>query len=331
MKPQNDSPDLTLPQLLNLAPYFEEPKTFTEAATDLGLTVAQVRAGLEQLANLSRPGLTTRNAYTVTYSGPWTAQVIPAVEALAQPMKLTPAEAATLLLTLETLETSAALNDPEVVRSAAAKLREISWTSGAIVDTTPATAGNIEFAQVIQSAIRDRNVIEVEYRNASDERSVRLLDPVQVMAVEDITYLQAADHDDDAKTVKTFRIDRIESVRATDAQARWIAPRSVDPLDPYGFNEDETPEKWASIMVNADATWVSDYDPVFWSDEEDDGEQGYPAFIPMGNVDQAVSFVLRRAPSVEVIEPVSLHKAVIARAREGLEAYGYQPQTSSAR
>lgn len=316
-------PELTPAQLLNLIPYFSKFRSMMEAAVDLDIPFVAVRDGLEQLAELSQPGLTAYPAFRVEFGDNWTARITPKSGGLAAPMRLTAAEAATLLLTLESLESSADLNNRSVVQSAAAKLRAAVADHGAVYDSTPDTVRSGTWGAVISQALRERRVLKMTYRKSNDEVSERLIEPVALMTVEDISYLRAVDKQDPTETVKSFRLDRIMAAEVLEDKATSRRDGEIDPLDPHGFGKEQCPEKWALVEVDADATWISDYDPVFWEEDAGESDTGtYRAYVPMGDIEATISFILRRSPSVRVLEPVSLQNAVHDRALSGLAEYG---------
>lgn len=314
--------DLTPAQLLNLIPYFSTFRSMMEASVDLNMPYVAVRSGLEQLAEMSQPGLTAYPAFRVEFGDNWTARITPKSGGLGVPMRLTAAEAATLLLTLESLESSADLNNRAVVQSAAAKLRAAVADHGAIYDSTPESGRQGTWDAVVNQALRERRVLKISYRKSNDEISERVLDPVGLMTVEDISYLRAVEKHDAAETVKSFRLDRIIDAEVVDEKAKSRRDDEIDPLDPHGFGNEQAAEKWALVEVDADATWISDYDPVFWEEDEESGADTYRAYVPMGDIDATISFILRRSPSVRVLEPVSLQNAIHDRALSGLAEYG---------
>ena len=350
MSEPKKAPELSWTRTLALVPYFAEQRQLTEASADLGIDYGQINEALKFLAQLELPGVPGKAAFEVKRSG-ISAVVIPAVELLAEPLHLTQEEMSAMLLSLETLESSPMQRDPEVVRSAAAKLRAGAPGRAAVADTTPHAAADVAHAEIlatVRGAIADGHVLEIDYRTASGDRGVRSVDPVSLVMVEDDPYLKAVDRrdgssedragNDDAggvgeagAVVKSFRIDRMLGAVDTGRPAHRHEAPEFTPEDPHGFLGDE--DSWAQVEVAADATWVADYDPIAWMyDHGDDGfpEGGpYPAWVPAANAERTVGFLLRRWPGVTAVDPVSLPKAVAERARAGLRAYGEDPTPSS--
>lgn len=329
-----DVPELSWLRTLTLVPYFAEERQLTEASVDLGIEYRQLREALDFLAQLEMPGLPGTAAFEVRVKG-LSARVTPAAELLAEPLQLAPEELSAMLLTLETLESSPMQRDPDIARSAAAKLRAGATGRTAVADTTPHATVDVAHAEIlatVREAIAERKVLELDYRSASGERGVRRVDPVTLVMIEDDPYLKAVDRADDGSgagetVVKSFRIDRMLAAAKTGEEARWHDVPEFDANDPHGFLGDGG--AWAAVEVAADSTWVAEYDPVAFAhdaDDEDFPEGGpYPAWVPATNADRTVGFLLRRWPGVKAIDPVSLHKAVADRARAGLRAYGEVP------
>ncbi|MFD5868688.1 helix-turn-helix transcriptional regulator [Corynebacterium sp. NPDC060344] len=339
-------PELSWARTLALVPYLAEQRQLTEASADLGIGYGQINEALKFLAQLELPGVPGKAAFRVEKSG-ISAKITPAVGLLADPVHLTQEEMSAMLLSLETLESSPMQRDPEVVRSAASKLRDGAPGWAAVADTTPHAAADVAHAEIlatVRGAIAGGHVLEIDYRSASGERRVRRVDPVSLVMVEDDPYLKAVDRrgdspagaaaeetgakGDEGSVVKSFRIDRmLAAVDTGEPAERHEAPEFTSD-DPHGFLDDEG--SWAQVEVDADSTWVADYDPVAWT--YDQGDEGfpdggpYPAWVPAANADRTVGFLLRRWPGVKAVDPVSLPKAVAERARKGLRAYGETPR-----
>ena len=349
MSRRDNATELSWSRTLALVPYFAVERRLTEASADLGIDYGQLNDALKFLAQLELPGVPGKAAFRVERKG-ISAKVIPAVGLLAEPAHLTQEEMSAMLLSLETLESSPMQRDPEVVRSAAAKLRAGAPGRAAVADTTPHAAADVAHAEIfatVRAAISEGHVLEIDYRTASGERGVRRVDPVSLVMVEDDPYLKAVDRRDDSSVshpdaapvtaaadgeaagpvVKSFRIDRMLAAVDTGESANRHEIPEFTPDDPHGFLADEG--LWAHVEVDADSTWVADYDPVAWMyDQGDDGfvEGGpHPAWVPAANAERTVGFLLRRWPGVKAIDPVSLPKAVAERARKGLLAYGENP------
>ncbi|WP_275042178.1 helix-turn-helix transcriptional regulator [Corynebacterium vitaeruminis] len=321
--------------MLAVVPYFSQHRSMTEAATELAIPFARIRAIVEQIADIDQPGLLGVRAFEVDYRNNFDVRIRPQATVLSQPRALTAEETATLLLILETIEDSAAATSSEAAQTAATKLRSALGTNVPIIDSTAAEDGKaFAFAEQIYSALHQRKVLKVRYRNASGQVSVRELDCVNVYTVESTTYLRAVDRAQEDSHQKSFRVDRLEAAEVLDIPAAFHRPEPVDIRDPHAFGAETGTSEWASVLIDADATWIADYEPVFFTGDEGEeedtepvsdqglGQSEFAADVPMSDLAATVSFVLRRSPSVKVTEPLKLKNAVVARASEALAEYG---------
>ena len=307
-----------LSQLLAVAVYFaDEPRTFTEAATELHMHYQEVKSAVATLADAEIPGQTAIPATIVNSDARQASIVETRIPLLTEPLRITPQEAVTLLMTLETLENAADLVDPDVVRTATAKLRRIA--GGLVVDVTPVAVPTSDEVAVVRDAVTAGRVLRIGYRDAAGRRSERLLDPQQMFWADGWTFLRASDHGD--TVVKSFRTDRIESAEMLDEPARSIPLESVEADDPHGLLVDDG-TAWARVAVAPDATWVTDYAPLALDTDEGTDEDGrYPGWIPVGGVEQATRFLLRTFPGVQANEPEWVREAVHSRAQAALREY----------
>lgn len=327
--------NVSVDELLAVVPYFSQHRSMTEAATELAIPFARIRAIVEQIADIDQPGLLGVRAFEVDYRNSFDVRIRPQARVLSQPRALTAEETATLLLILETIEDSAATTSSKAAQTAATKLRSALGINVPIIDSTAAENGKaFSFSEQIYSALHQRKVLKVRYRNASGQITVRELDCVNVYTVESTTYLRAVDRAQEDRRQKSFRVDRLEAAEVLDTPAGFHRPEPVDIRDPHAFGAETGTSEWASVLIDADATWIADYEPVFFTEDEGEeedtelvsdqglGQSEYVADVPMSDLAATVSFVLRRSPSVTVAEPLKLKNAVVARAREALAEYG---------
>lgn len=310
-----------LSQLLSVAVYFGngEPRTFTEAATELHMPYATVKDAVRTLADTEIPGQVGITATLVNSDARQADIVDSRVPLLVEPLRITPQEAVTLLMTLETLENASDLVDPNVVRSATAKLRRIAGSL--VVDVTPEAEPTSAEIAVVRDAVTAGKVLRIRYRDAAGRRTDRLLDPQQMFWADGWTFLRAVDHGTDEQVVKSFRTDRIESAEMLDDDARSIPLETLEADDPHGLLVDDG-TSWARVRVAPDSTWVADYDPVALDTAEGTDDDGwYPGWIPAGGMEQSTRFLLRTFPGVQASEPDWIREAVHSRAQAALREY----------
>lgn len=322
--------DVSVDELLAVVPYFADYRSMMEAATELDIPFARIRAIVDQLEDIDQPGLLGVRAFTVNRRGSFDVRITPKTGILGQPRALSGEETATLLLILETIEDTGDAESSLAAQSAALKLRRALGISVPIIDSAAADDGKaFALSDEIYSALHQRKVLKVRYRKSSGEVTVRELDCVNVFTVESVTYLRAVDRADDSNVQKSFRVDRIENAEVLDTPSAFHSPEPVDIRDPHAFGTDGGASEWASVLIDADATWIADYEPVFFTDDADSSPstEWFAAEVPMSNMAATVSFVLRRSPSVRVIAPKELKNAVVARASEALAEYGLNDKT----
>lgn len=329
---------LSVEELLTVVAYFAQTRSMMEAAIELAIPFERIRAIVEQLAATDQPGLFGVRAFSIAESASFNLSITPKSGLLTQPLALTAEEAAAVLLILETIEASADPETATAAQSAALKLRSAIGRTVPIVDSVSNDSGQrFAFSDQIYRALHERKVLKVRYRSSSGETSERELDCVSVYTVESTTYLRAVDRGRVSSRrqasgsrldspQKSFRVDRLEAAVVTDKQAGFHAPEPVDIRDPHAFGTESGASDWAKVLIDAEDTWIADYEPVFFTEE--DCPDGFVAEIPMSNMDATASFVLRHSPSVKVLEPGRLQNAVVERATRALTVYGQSDKVS---
>ena len=164
-------------------------------------------------------------------------------------------------------------------------------------------------------AIGSGERLAISYWSAGrDETTERNIVPRQVFADRGEWYVSA--DDDRSGEVRTFRLDRIESVTATgetgegsDAElptpGQWFTDASVVRI---------------TLRLAPDAQWIAERYPV---DEvsEPDADGWVTARLPVASERWLVRTLLRLGPSAEVIGAAAARDAVGAAARRVLERY----------
>ncbi|BBY76871.1 hypothetical protein MPRF_37700 [Mycolicibacterium parafortuitum] len=219
-----------LVRLLNMVPYFQaNPKiTYTEAASDLGVSVKQLRDDLNQLWMCGLPGYGPGDLIDFEFSGDTIEVTFSA--GIDHPLRLTSPEATGVLVALRALVDVPGMVDPEAARSAIAKIESaagaVGHVEGAAVDE-PAPVES-EAAAAVRTAVRDDRALAIEYYSASrDMLSGRVVDPIRVVLVADHSYLEAWCRT--AEAVRLFRFDRIVDARVLDEPA-VPPPRRCGPV-----------------------------------------------------------------------------------------------------
>ncbi len=171
------------------------------------------------------------------------------------------------------------------------------------------------FTDELADAARSGAAMRIAYWSPSrDEVGERLVVPRQVFTDRGEWYVTA--DDDRSGELRTFRIDRIESIDPTGA---IVAPGD-EPLPTPGswFADGGIPR--ATIRLAPPARWVAERYPI---DEvgEPDAEGWVTVRLPVASEQWFVRTLVRLGPDVEVVEPVEWRALARATARRVLERY----------
>ena len=209
---------MRLVRLLNMVPYFQaNPKiTYAEAASDLGVSVKQLRDDLNQLWMCGLPGYGPGDLIDFEFSGDTIEVTFTA--GMDHPLRLTSPEATGVLVALRALADVPGMVDPEAARSAIAKIESAAGTVGHGTESAASTnprRSRVRRPPRSANAVRDGRALSIEYYSAShDMLSSRVVDPIRVVLVADHSYLEAWCRS--AEGVRLFRFDRIVDARVLD-------------------------------------------------------------------------------------------------------------------
>ncbi|HEX2215012.1 MAG TPA: YafY family protein [Mycobacterium sp.] len=312
-----------LVRLLNMVPYFQaNPRiTYAEAASDLGVSVKQLRDDLNQLWMCGLPGYGPGDLIDFEFSGDTIEVTFTA--GIDHPLRLTSPEATGVLVALRALADVPGMVDPEAARSAIAKIESAAGTVGG--DAAPAAA--VDEPAPIESeaaaAVRDGRALTIEYYSAShDMLTSRVVDPIRVVLVGDHSYLEAWCRT--AEGVRLFRFDRIVDAQVLDEPAAPPPPAVQAEPDTSLFDADPSLPS-ATLLIDRSASWMFDYYPLRVSRELPDGA-GWEAAMTYASDDWMARFVLGFGSAVRVLEPAHLAERVRKSAQAALRAYGAEAE-----
>ena len=306
-------------RLLNLLAYSSNHPGLTpmEIARDLGADPMQVRDDFELLF-LSGVGTGPGEMIDLEYS--WKGVNIKDDQGMTTPLRLSPAEASALLILLDSLETMPGLVDGRAVRTAAEKIRAVT-KSQAVGDAEH--TGEAGVAGTVAEALATKRKLRITYFSASsDTVTEREIDPASLFHQSGATYLHAAQHGE----MRTFRLDRIQSVELLDAPSAATGTdfdTDFDPADPFGMAD----RAQARLLIHPDATWLADYWEIELEEPSEEDQEGaepagewIPATMRYGSDDWLVRFCLSQADRVRIVEPAALADEAMSRVHRGLEA-----------
>jgi proteasome accessory factor C len=308
-----------LVRLLNMVPYFQaNPRiTFDEAATDLGVSVKQLREDLEQLWLCGLPGYSPGDLIDFEMSGKTIEVTFSA--GMDHPLRLTSPEATGISVALRALLDVPGMVDPEAARSAIAKIESAAGTAkegaGTAVDEPAPVESHA--AAAVRAAVRDGRALSIDYYSAShDTLSTRIVDPIRVVLVGDNSYLEAWCRS--AEAVRLFRFDRIVDAHVLDEPSAPPEPAVQAGPDTSLFDADPSLPS-ATLLIDRSASWMFDYYPLRVVRELADG--ACEAAMTFASDEWMARFVLGFGSAVRVLEPQSLAERVRDVAVTALAAY----------
>jgi proteasome accessory factor C len=312
-----------LVRLLNMVPYFAaNPKiTYAEAASDLGVSVKQLRDDLNQLWMCGLPGYGPGDLIDFEFSGDTIEVTFSA--GIDHPLRLTSPEATGVLVALRALVDVPGILDPEAARSAIAKVESAAGTASHGFDGEAAALDEpapveSEAAAAVRAAVRNRRALAIEYYSAShDMLSSRVVDPIRVVLVADHSYLEAWCRS--AEGVRLFRFDRIVDAKLLDEPSAPPQPAVQAGPDTSLFDADPSLPS-AKLLIDRSASWMFDYYPLRVIRELPDG--ACEAAMTYASDEWMARFVLGFGSAVRVLEPESLAQRVRESAAAALHAYG---------
>ncbi|UAJ77837.1 WYL domain-containing protein [Leifsonia sp. ZF2019] len=249
--------------LLALVPYLmdRDRVTVVEAAAHFGVEPEQLREAVRLIAVSGVPGET--NAYQPgdLFDIAWDdfedndRIVLTHQVAIDDSPRFSAREAAALIAGLQYLTSLPENADRDVIGSLMAKLAR--GASAAPSQVAVARSETDEALAVIRDAVIAGTRLDFDYRNSRGERERRRVDPLRVESIDQDWYLRGWDH---ARTaLRTFRLDRIEGLTATDVP---ITYRPGDVTLPETLFEGTPDDQLVRIEVSASAVpLIEDYIP----------------------------------------------------------------------
>jgi proteasome accessory factor C len=191
------------------------------------------------------------------------------------------------------------------------ELRRILKNSGPVPVTTIAANRLSELLEQLHEAISSERTIICNYRNQKGEQSQRSIDPLLIELRGKKHYLRGWCHIN--KEVRSFRLDRMQSVQITDQIITNQSRSAAIPDEVFGSNLDE------QIVVLAAQPEATE---IFWNfpgASEPVLEKGkWVGKIRVGSLAGLPRHIIRYGGMVEVLEPKEARTMVANFAREVL-------------
>lgn len=246
---------LRLSRLLDLVPWLMAHPgiTIAEAAAHFGVTPEQLERDLDLLIVSGRPGYFPDDLVDIQYWDEGNRIHVLEPQGLDRPRALTVGEAARLLLGLRLLAQIPGAHDRDAIHGALSALEQASGAVADVVSHADVRVNTGDIADQLASAMGTRRALRIQHHHGTTgEMSERVVDPIQVLTVNGHLYLEAWCRT--AEAVRTFRVDRIQSIDvleepAASPQAAADTQRTLLPVP-----EGPSVRVWCSPT----ATWLHD-------------------------------------------------------------------------
>ncbi|UJW36778.1 YafY family transcriptional regulator [Saccharothrix sp. AJ9571] len=316
-----------MPRLLALVPYLlaRPGIEIDEAARDFGVHPRQLRKDLELLWMCGLPGYGPGDLIDLSFEGETVTVTFDA--GMRRPLRLTGAEATSMLVALRALAETPGVADSDAVNRAIAKIEAAAGEarpSGVVVGTGVREAENTARARrTVSEALKARKALRLRYYTASkDEITERTVDPMRLLIVQSFGYLEAWCRR--AEGVRLFRLDRIDGAEVLDERA--TPPPDARPTDlSHGVFAERPGQGEADLVLERDLRWVAEYYPCEELAELDGGR--LRVRMRYGDESWMVRLVLGLGGRVQVERPAELASAVRRRALDGLARARHLPVT----
>ncbi|MFW2438625.1 MAG: helix-turn-helix transcriptional regulator [Arenicellales bacterium] len=176
--------------------------------------------------------------------------------------------------------------------------------------------------EVIATALLNRQrLLITHYNRRNNEHHEREVSPQRLIHYRDNWYLDAWCHL--RNDLRSFAIDAIEQVEATNKKSRHVAEKTLDDTFTSSYGIFSGKQKHVAILRFSpqSARWVAHEQ---WHPEQQShyDEQNYLLLkIPYANDTELVMDILRHGPDCEVIEPLELREKIKEMLSHSLEVY----------
>jgi proteasome accessory factor C len=316
-----------LPRLLALVPYLlaRPGIPIDEVAADFEVTPKQIRKDLELLWMCGLPGYGPGDLIDLSFEGETVTVTFDA--GMSRPLRLTAAEATSLLVALRALVETPGVADQDAVQRAVAKIEAAVGQAqpagvavGLALREAPETS---RVRDTVSDGVLRKRALHLRYYTPSrDEITERVVDPMRMLLVEGRGYLEAWCRAADG--VRLFRLDRIDAVDVLDEPA--APPPHATPTDTSeGLFQPDPSQRTAVLVLEPDARWVAEYYPTDGLVELPEGR----ARVLMRYADTAwmVRLLLGLGGEAHVEQPPDLVAEVARQAEAALRRADHLPAT----
>jgi proteasome accessory factor C len=315
----SDTAAARLSRLLALVPWLtgHDGVTIDDAAAHFGVTAEQLQEDLWLLICTGRPGHLHGDLVDIQFWDEDRRISVLDAQTLHRPLRLSPDEAASLLVALRVLAQVPGPHDRGALASATSKLEAAAGEAQRAADGVSVTVEPLADTAVtaaVSRALSERRRLHIGYVGALDDATERDVDPLRVLTLDGRTYLEGWCRR--AEAMRTFRVDRIVSAQVLDLPAE--VPTDAVPADLEGGTL--RPEgSSVTLALDSGVAWIAEEHPVDSVTELPDGR--LRVVLPVGDERWLVRLLLRTGASVAVLDRPDIATAVRTEAAAALAAY----------
>ena len=313
-------------RLLALVPYIQSRREveLDQAATDFGVTPAQIVKDLNVLWFCGMPGLGMGDLIDVDMDALAGEGVIRLsnAEYLSRPLRLDSSEASALIVALRALREGGGDDVRAIVDRTLSKLEAAAGDGAALaaqVDIRmPQQLSRLNrLRDRLARAVEDRLQVRLDYYvPARDESTERTVDPLRLVTADGNTYLEAYCHL--AEDQRLFRLDRISTADILETHVEEHA--DLQPRDlADGIFQPSSEDLLVTLRLEPSACWVAEYYPVEETRQSRGG--GLTVRLRVGDPAWLTRLMLRLGGSAELVDPPELASEVRRVAAEALLNY----------
>jgi proteasome accessory factor C len=322
MSAVNRGPDTAatrLSRLLALVPWLSahEGVTIDEAAAHFDVTPDQLQNDLWLLICTGRPGHQHGDLVDIQFWDEDGRITVVDAQTLDRPLRLSPDEAASLLVALRVLAQVPGPHDRAALAAATSKLEAAAGEALSAADgvaVAVSTTSDPAVSAAVTSALGSARALHLTYVGALDERTTRVVDPMRVLTLDGRTYLEAWCRQ--AEAVRTFRLDRIEAAVVLEEPA--VVPADAAPID-LGAGALRPEGDPVTLALAPEVSWIAEEHPV--ESVTDLGDGRLQVVMPVADERWMVRLLLRMGSAVTVVDRPDLVERVQGEARRALAAY----------
>lgn len=298
-----------------------------DLAAQLGVTERTVRRDVDRLRELGYPVLTSAGhggGYRLGSGRSLPPLLLDADAATAVAVGLRLAVTSGVAGLEEHALRALSILDPVMPPGVRAQVSALSESASVLGGEGP--SADPQAVLTIARAVRDRVQLRMEYTRADGERSQRRLEPYRLVAVIDRWYLYAFDLD--REDWRTFRVDRITSVRAS---TFTFTPRETGDVE-QAVHESIAAGGYDTavrVRLGRPASEVSTLMPVGAAVVEPDGPDRCLLTTGARELSDIAWHLLRLKAHIEVIEPPQLVDELQRLGQWGTEATLAEPGKAS--